>query len=253
MITSLASEQRKRPRTRPARAAAAVLLAIGLVVSSTPPAFAQRDADAETRREERTLDRLPDWARKRVERFRDATPQEREARREHLLEEMQEATPRERRRLLRRERRLMRALPAEDREKIRAENEAFRRKHDLADPAGMRDLARDLELSGEDRRALRARFRALPREERRALWNDVKRYRSLSEEERAALRLRLRDMRALGEEDRALLRENARRWKDMPEEKRERLREQLRKLRSLSPDERSALLEKALEGVPAPE
>ncbi|MDP6977008.1 MAG: DUF3106 domain-containing protein [Myxococcota bacterium] len=195
------------------------------------------------------LEKLPDRVRERVERFRNATPAEREARRERLLGELRDATPRERRRLLRRERRLMRVLPEEERSKIREENQAFREKHDLPRPGAAREFARDLELSAEERRVLRAKFRELPREERRALWRDITRYRSLSPAERETLEARLDDLKSLSDEERTALRENAQRWSQIPEETRERLREQLRKLRALPPDERAELLERALAGA----
>ncbi len=210
---------------------------------------------AEPKPDESRLERLPEGIRERVERFRNATPEERDMRRERLHRQLRDASPRERRRILRREGRLMYVLPEEEREKIRKENQAFREKHGLpsieealdAARERARELARELDLTPEEGRALRRRFRELPRKEREALWQDIQRFRELPSDERAALEARLLELKELGEEDRAVMRENARRWSQMPEEKRERLRAQWRKLRALPPQERAELLERALE------
>lgn len=218
-----------------------------LLVALALPVGAEEAEDVGASTEFPRLEALRERARAGAERLGDATPAERELRRELMLERLREATPAERRRILRRERRLMLLLPEDERRVIREENRAFRKKHGLLEPETRRELARELELSGEDRRLLRARFRELPREERRELWGRIQRFRSLSPEEREALRARLNEMKSLSEEERQALRERAQRWSQMSEEKREQLREQMRRLRALDPEERAELLERALD------
>lgn len=224
-----------------ARAAIRKAWVIGLLVAGVAAQPARATGDDER------LDRLPDRERERVERLRNATPEERDAWRESMREELRDASPRERRRLLRRERRLMSVLPEGERETIREENRAFRSKHGKRSRQAARDLVRELELDPEERRALRVRLRELPRRERRALWRDIQGFRELPAEERAALEARLLELKALGEADRAVVRENARRWSEMSEARRQRLRAQWKKLRALPPDERADLLDRAFE------
>ncbi len=240
---ALASRSTTRVAMSVAMSGAMLVLALATCSVAAGAEATQEDGDASR------VEAFPDGARERVERFRNATPAEREAHRERLLEELRDAPPRERRRLLRRERRLMRALPEEDRDKIRDENQAFRSKRGLPSAGAARGFARELELSPAERRTLRARFRELPRKERRELRRDIARYRSLSQGERETLEARLNELESLSNEERTALRQNAQRWSQMPEERRERLRVQLKKLRALPPEERAELLERALEGV----
>ncbi|MCP4038492.1 MAG: DUF3106 domain-containing protein [bacterium] len=213
------------------------------------PVAAEDSAAPDERTSHPRLEALRERNRMRAERLRDATPDEREARRERLRERLREAAPMERRRTLMREWRMMRELPEEERSKIRAENRAFRKKRDLPEPGAARKLARDLELTPEERRVLRARFRRLPHSERRDLWRQIRHFRSLSPEEREALEQRLNEMKLLTEDERVELRQKADRWAAMSEEERERLREQMRRLHALAPDERAELLERALSEV----
>ena len=132
-------------------------------------------------------------------------------------------------------------------DQIREENRGFRDKHGLPEPGAAHDLARELDLSPEERRVLRERLRELPRDERRDLFREIQRLRSLAPEERETLEDRLHEMKLLTHEERDMLHRKARRWSEMSEEKRERLRDQMRRLSVLPPTERESLLQRAFD------
>ncbi|MCP4040082.1 MAG: DUF3106 domain-containing protein [bacterium] len=181
--------------------------------------------------------------------MRIATPEMREGRRERLLERLREASPAERRRVLRRERRIMRFLPEEERRAIQLENRRFRKEHGIGSPRlrRARDAIRQLGFSAEEGRLLRARLHKLPKKERQELRRQIMNVRELPEAERELLRERLDEMKSLSEDEERAFRERARRWEEMPEERRDKLRLQMKRLRELPADERIELLERVLD------
>ena len=186
---------------------------------------------------------------KAAEQLRNATPQMREKRLEHLSARLLAASRWERRRMLRREGRIMRALPSKEREKIEAENDAFRDKHGILSIRDRLDLAdtEEFDYTRKERRVLRARFRDLPKKERVELVRKIKNVRELPEDEKRELYDRLEQMKSLSSEEKDEFRAKAKRWSDMPDERKEKLREQMRKLRAMPVEERMELLEKAME------
>lgn len=186
---------------------------------------------------------------KAVERLREATPEMREVRREMLAVRLAHASRRERRRILRHEGRVMRALPKEDRKMIEAENRAFRDKHGLLSSRDRRNLAEsgDFDFSRKERRVLRRRFAQLSKEERRELLDKIKNVRDLPEGERELLHERLDEMKSFTREEEKDFRVRAKRWRGMSNKKRERLRGQMQKLRAMPAKERMELLEKVME------
>lgn len=177
-----------------------------------------------------------------------STPEMRQVRREEMLERLEGASEAERRKILRREYRIMQWVPDETRELIERENQAFRKTRGTPswrDRPGAK-VMRELDVSPDERHILRSRFKELPRSERRKLWRKIKNMRELPEVERAELRAKLAEMKALSKDEKRELLEKAERWSQMPAAKREKLREQMERLRAMPADERSELLEKAL-------
>lgn len=187
--------------------------------------------------------RSRDWA----ERIHDATPEMRDAQRKQMLERLAKAPPEERRRMLRRQRRIMRFLPEAERQKIRRERQEFAEKYDLGTPSEREgwDARRELDFTPEERRILRGRVRQLSNAERRELRNQILNMRELPKAEREILRDRLHEMKSLSDDEKRAFRLKTQRWSQMSDEKRERLRAQMRRIRSLPPDERLELLERA--------
>jgi hypothetical protein len=178
-----------------------------------------------------------------------ATPEMREARLERLSVRLMGASRWERRRILRREGRIMRAMSATNREMIKAERKAFRDKHGFLSIRDRRNLfeSGEFDYSEEERRVLRTRFRDLSKRERRVLVRKMKNVRDLPEEERRELHDRLNEMKLLSADQKDEFITKAKRWHGMPEERREKLRAQMKKLREMPVDERIDLLERAME------
>lgn len=194
------------------------------------------------------LKALRAWGREAAKSLANATPEMREVRREEMLERLEGASEEERRKILRREYRIMQLVPGETRELIERENQAFRKARGIEpwrDRPGAK-MMRELDVSPDERRALRSRFKELPRRERRKLWRKIKNMRNLPEAEKAELRAKLAEMKALSKNEKRELLDKAERWSQMPDEKREKLREQMKRLRAMPADERSELLERAL-------
>lgn len=184
-----------------------------------------------------------------AERLREATPEMREARREMLAMRLARASRWERRRILRHEGRVMRALPKKDRKMIEAENRAYREKHGLLSGRDRRNLAEsgDFDFSRKERRVLRRRFTQLSKEERRELIDKIRNVRDLPEGERELLHERLDEMKSFTEDEEKDFRVRAKRWRGMSNEKKEKLRRQMQKLRAMPAEERMELLDKVME------
>lgn len=195
------------------------------------------------------LDDTDSSAAKAAKRLLASTPEMREARLERFSVRLMRASRWERRRMLRRERRIMQSMSATNRAMIEAENKAFRDKHGILSIRDRRNLfeSGEFDYSEEERHVLRARFRDLSKKERRALVRKIKNVRDLPEGERLELHERLNAMKSLSDEQKDELIAKAKRWHKMPEERREKLRAQMRKLREMPVDERIDLLDRALE------
>jgi hypothetical protein len=177
----------------------------------------------------------PDRARRMRERWQSATPEERHEMRRRRRERMRDANPEERELMRARRREWVHSLPPEEREAA------------IRTMRGRR-LAGALEgLSPDERRQIRARLRALPREERREVIHGLRRLRELPADEREELRARMLELQELPDEERAALRERSRRWAKMSPEEKERLRGQMRRLKSMTPEEQLQVLERAME------
>lgn len=213
-----------------------------------PTALAEPEPHASAQFES-FLEDVDDPVERAAERLRTATPRMREARLERLSMRLLGASRWERRRILRREGRIMRALPDEDRARIESENEAFRDKHGILSIRDRMNLAEsgEFDYSAKERKILRARIRELPIGERRALMRKIKNVRELPEGEREELHERLNEMKSLSREEREEFRQKAKRWSEMSEERRDKLRAQMKKLREMPIDERMELLERAME------
>lgn len=184
------------------------------------------------------------WA----ERLGRETSEVREARRARKLDRLRFASPAERRRILRRERRITRFLPETERRALRRERQKFAEELGMGSwhEGGGGEVLRTLDLSAQERRVLRGRFRQLSKQERRDLRQKVVNMRELPASERELLRERLHEMKSLTENEKRAFDEKKRRWSEMSEAKREKMRAQMRRLRALPTDERLELLERAL-------
>ena len=195
------------------------------------------------------LDDTDSPAGKAAKRVLAATPEMREARLERFSVRLMKASRWERRRMLRREGRIMRAMSATNREMIEAENKAFRDKHGILSIRDRRNLfeSGEFDYSKKERQVLRARFGDLSKGERRVLVRKIKNVRDLPEGERRELHERLNEMKLLSGDQKDDFITKAKRWHEMPEERREKLRAQMKKLREMPVDERMDLLDRAIE------
>lgn len=230
-------------------------LSILLVVFATTATIAGQavwsdPASAQERLERRDppRGRGHDWA----ERIRNSRNEMSDAQRERMLERLANAPPEERRRILRRQRRMMRFLPEEERRKIRRERREFAKRYDLASEGNREGWAagREFAFTPEERRILRGRVRQLSKSERQGLRKKILNMRELPRSERENLRDRLHEMKSLTDDEKRALKLKVQRWSRMSDEKRERLRAQMRRIRSLPPEERLELLERAQVAIP---
>jgi hypothetical protein len=246
-------------RNRPLGWALAVL--VGALVCGAPAA-AQEVLPDDPARQDLLKQRIErrrvahDRIQQRLERYRDASPEQRRELREALRERWLEADSIERVELkerfhdLSRERRLERmGLPPEDleRHRQRLEGRDERRQMLRVVPSDQRhELARSLlEMSPAERRGVRRRLGEMPAAERQALAERVRAFRELDSDQQRALGNRLGEMLELDDKARARLGENAERWQSMSEQDRDRMRSQLHRLHAIPPDERVELLDQA--------
>ena len=193
-----------------------IALLVGLVVA---PAF-WADAAVAQDDAERGWRRPAAERRARIqamrERYRDATPAERQAFREERMRRME---------------RFRRGGGG-------GAGRGFGRHHPLR------------ELDVDQRQALREQVRSLPATERRELVRKLRDYTALSDAERAELAERFDVLRSLDTDERRRLDDNRRRWQQMEPERRKELRDTWRRFKSLPLDRQQELLDDALLAEP---
>ncbi len=181
------------------RGLASVVMIAGLALTTV----AWADEDGPERAE-------PVRGRALMDRWAEASPEERRLMRGQLRARWAEASPREKRRFARRLRRLERALP---------EFNSVERLILLRVAA---------EMSRADREALRARIAGID---------------ELEAEDRKTLLAELRGLIEGYDGEVRRLERNSRRWQEMSEDERDAYRSQMKRWRALSEDEREALLQ----------
>ncbi len=180
-----------------------VLCALSTIVVFLWAGAAFAEDEAEVARE------APSHRERMLERWQNATPEERRAVRSEIRERWEDASPRERRQARRRLRALERALP---------------------------------EFSPIERLMLLRAAAELPESDRKRLRRNIRGIDDLEPAERRAFLDELRDLveGQAGEVER--FQRNRERWRDMSDAERDEAREQMNKLREMSVEERRALL-----------